>query len=91
MFAWLWERHVLGAARKDRVHRAAQGVLVCAAVSWPASERFERKREKISGETEEGSDIGAMVSWRVWAAGTSQVDWKKGKEIWCAKTKLQRT
>lgn len=65
MFAWLWECHVLGAARKDRVHKAAQGVLVCAAVSWPASERFERKREKISRETEEGRDVGATVSWSV--------------------------
>lgn len=34
------------AARKDRINRAVQGVLVCAAVSWPTSERSEMERER---------------------------------------------
>ena len=43
----LWESHVLVVAgRKDRVNRAAQGVLVYAAVSWLTSERSEMERER---------------------------------------------
>jgi len=78
----LCESRVLPAGRKHRVNRRAQGVLVCASVSWLTSEgsEMEGERAKTSGGVEEGGRADAVVSWCVRAAGVSQVGWKKGKE-----------
>ena len=60
----LWESHVLVVAgRKDRVNRAAQGVLVYAAVSWLTSERSEMERERERKQVVELKKVAALTRW----------------------------
>lgn len=53
---------------------------VCSCVVAPIGEGWNGGRKKTSGGIEEGGSTDTVVSWRVQAAGVSQMDWKKGKE-----------
>lgn len=60
----LRESHVLVVAgRKDRVNRAAQDVLVCAAVAWLTSERTEMEGERERKQVVELKKVAALTQW----------------------------
>lgn len=51
------------AGRKDRVNRAAQDVLVCAAVAWLTSERTEMEGERERKQVVELKKVAALTQW----------------------------